>query len=69
MISNVNQNLYMQTADVKRGGDVAKLDASQSLEAVNNRVVEIKKGLEEGSYKLMAPHILAKIFAEAELGV
>jgi anti-sigma28 factor (negative regulator of flagellin synthesis) len=69
MISNINQNLYMQTSDIKRSGDVAKVEGSQNIEQLDGRALEIKKQIDEGSYKLMAPHILAKVFAESELGI
>lgn len=69
MISNINNNLYIQSSDVKRSGDIAKVEGSQNIDGTNSRVAEIKKELEAGTYQLMTPNILAKVFVENELGL
>ena len=59
----------MQSSDVKRGSEVIQSTEVQNIDSINNRVVEIKEQLNKGEYKLMPPHILAKVLIENELTV
>jgi len=66
MISNINQTGYLQqTNDINRNSGIKKVDSFNSVE--NSRVDEIKKSIEDGSYKLLPTNSLAKIFTESEL--
>jgi len=69
MISNINNNLYSQSSNIKRVDNIAKVEGVQNIDGTNNRVAEIKKEIEENKYQLVAPHILARVFAENELGL
>jgi len=67
MISNIGKNPYLQQiSNDRKVSQVNKIENVSELN-VNSRVDEIRKGLEDGTYKLIPTVALAKIFAEAEL--
>ena len=67
MISNISQSSYLQTNDLNRNSGINKVDSDNKIE--NSRVGDIKKAIENGSYKLLPMNSLAKVFSESELGI
>ncbi len=70
MVSGIgNNNFY---TPVNKSSDVSKVSNVQNVsetQNISNRALEIKEQIHKGEYKLMPPHILAKVFAEVELGL
>ncbi len=67
MISNIGKNPYLQINNDRKIVQVNKTENINETTTENNRVNEIRKALEDGSYKLIPAKALAKVFAEAEL--
>ena len=68
MISNVNNNgNYIQQTNINKVNNIQQVHSVQNVQ--NNKVDDIKNAIKNGNYQLLPPNILARVFAEAELGI
>jgi anti-sigma28 factor (negative regulator of flagellin synthesis) len=67
MISNINNGNYIQQTNINKVDNIHQVQGVQNVQ--NNKVDDIKSAIQNGNYQLLPPNVLAKVFAEAELGI
>lgn len=67
MISSVNQSSYLQNNEIMKNNGVNKSDNNIGIE--DSKVSEIKKAIEDGTYKMLPTNLLAQLFSESEFGI
>jgi len=64
MISNINNGNYIQQTNINKVDNIHQVENVQ-----NNKVDDLKTAIQNDNYQLLPPNVLAKVFAEAELGI